>query len=104
MQYETLEMRKMTGGCGAEVFGIDLANDLSNRQWDELRHVFFDHGVIFFRDQHLTPEQHIAFARRWGPIDVNKYFVPVDGYPEFRAGRQGEGTEDQYRRRLAHRS
>ena len=82
MQYETLEMRKMTGGCGAEVLGIDLANDLSNRQWDELRHVFFDHGVIFFRDQHLTPEQHIAFARRWGPIDVNKYFVPVDGYPE----------------------
>jgi taurine dioxygenase len=82
MQYETLEVRKMTGGCGAEVLGLNLAAEFSNRQWDELRHVFFDHGVIFFRDQKLTPEQHIAFARRWGAIDVNKYFVPVDGYPE----------------------
>src|SRR5579871_4418718 len=51
MQYETLEVRKVTGGCGAEILGLNLANDLSNRQWDELRHVFFDHGVIFFRNQ-----------------------------------------------------
>lgn len=82
MAYETITVRKLTGGCGAEVLGINLAKDFSNRQWDELRHVFFDHGVIFFRDQELTPEQHIAFARRWGPIDVNKFFVPAPGYPE----------------------
>ena len=82
MSYDTLTVSKLTGGCGAEVHGLDLARDLSNRQWDELRHVFFDHGVIFFRDQQLTPEQHIAFARRWGTIDVNKFFVPVPGYPE----------------------
>src|SRR5215218_1927985 len=80
--YETITVQKLTGGCGAEVLGIDLAKDLGNRQWDELRQVFLDNGVIFFRDQQLTPEQHIAFARRWGPIDVNKFFVPAPGYPE----------------------
>ena len=56
-------MRKLAG-CGAEVLGLDL-NSLSNRQWDEVQRAFTEHGVIFFRDQHLTPDQHIAFARRW---------------------------------------
>ena len=37
---------------------------------------------IFFRDQKLTPEQHIEFARRWAPIDVNRFFKAVQGYPE----------------------
>ena len=82
MELETITVRKLTGGCGAEVSGINLAKDLSNRQWDELRQVFFDEGVIFFRDQELTPEQHIAFARRWAPIDINKFFTAAPGYPE----------------------
>ena len=55
---------------------------MSNRQWDEVQHAFAEHGVIFFRDQKLTPEQHIAFARRWAPIDVNRFFTAVPGYPE----------------------
>ena len=80
MAYETVEVRK-TEGCGAEVLGIDL-RAMSNRQWDEVQRAFAEHGVIFFRDQTLTPEQHIEFARRWGPIDINRYFPAVSGYPE----------------------
>jgi len=80
MAYESIDVRKLAG-CGAEVLGLDL-NSLSNRQWDEVQRAFTEHGVIFFRDQHLTPDQHIAFARRWGTIDVNRYFTPVAGYPE----------------------
>jgi len=81
MAYETVEVRRLTGGCGAEVLGVDLES-MSNRQWDEVQQAFTEHGVIFFRDQELTPEQHIAFARRWGPIDINRYFTPVAGHPE----------------------
>jgi len=81
MTYETIQVRRLTGGCGAEISGVDLAR-LSNRQWEEVRHAFVDNGVIFFRDQDLTPEQHIQFARRWGPIDINRFFTPVEGYPE----------------------
>ncbi|HEY2873904.1 MAG TPA: TauD/TfdA family dioxygenase, partial [Reyranella sp.] len=81
MTYETVEVRKLTGGCGAEVLGVDL-KALSNRQWGEVQAAFAEHGVIFFRDQELTPEQHIAFAQRWAPIDVNKFFKHVEGHPE----------------------
>ena len=81
MKYETIDVRKVTGGCGAEILGIDL-NALSNSQWSEVQRAFVEHGVVFFRDQKLTPEQHIAFARRWAPIDVNRFFKSVEGYPE----------------------
>ncbi len=81
MGYETIDVRKIDGGCGAEVLGIDV-KAMSNRQWDEVQAAFVEHGVIFFRDQDLTPDQHIAFARRWAPIDINRYFTPVAGYPE----------------------
>lgn len=81
MNYETVRIRRLTNGCGAEVLDVDL-NALSNRQWAEVQQAFVEHGVIFFRDQALTPEQHLAFARRWGPIDINRFFKPVDGYPE----------------------
>src|SRR5262245_26225547 len=81
MPYEAVQVHKLTGGCGAEVPGVDLAA-MSNRQWDEVQQAFVEHGVIFFRDQKLTPEQHIEFARRWAPIDVNRFFKAVPGYPE----------------------
>lgn len=81
MTYETVQVQKLTGGCGAEVLGVDL-NVMSNRQWDEVQRAFVEHGVVFFRDQKLTPEQHLAFARRWGPIDVNRFFKAASGYPE----------------------
>jgi taurine dioxygenase len=77
----TIQVSRLTGGCGAEVSGVDLAR-ISDRQWHEVRRAFVEHGVIFFRDQHLTPEEHIAFARRWGPIDINRFFKPVEGHPE----------------------
>ncbi len=76
-----LTVRPMTGGCGAEVLGVDLA-DLSNSDWQGVRDAFSDFGVIFFRDQSLTPEQHIAFARRWGKIDINKFFRADATHPE----------------------
>ena len=81
MPYETVQVRKLTGGCGAEILGVDV-KAMSNRQWDEIQAAFTEHGVIFFRDQKLTPEQHLEFARRWAPIDVNRFFKAVEGYPE----------------------
>lgn len=80
MSYDSVQVQKLSG-CGAEVLGVDL-NKLSNRQWDEIQRAFVEHGVIFFRDQKITPEQHIAFARRWGDIDINRFFTPVAGHPE----------------------
>ncbi|PKQ03682.1 MAG: taurine dioxygenase [Alphaproteobacteria bacterium HGW-Alphaproteobacteria-11] len=76
-----IEVRKMTGGCGAEVLGVDIASP-SNSDMEAIRAAYRDYGVIFFRDQKLTPEEHIAFARRWGDIDINKFFPANGQYPE----------------------
>ncbi|MBM3645761.1 MAG: TauD/TfdA family dioxygenase [Alphaproteobacteria bacterium] len=81
MSYETIKVRKLTGGCGAEVLGVDL-RQLGNRQWEEVQRAFAEFGVIFFRDQTLEPAEHLAFARRWGPIDINRFFPTVPGHPE----------------------
>ena len=80
--YQTIDVRPVTGALGAEILGIDLAAELDERRFAELRAAYDEFGVIFFRDQALSPEQHLAFARRWGAINVNRFFQPVAGYPE----------------------
>src|SRR5258706_1629909 len=81
MAYDAIEVRKLTGGCGAEGLGADV-RALSNSQWGEVQRAFAEHGVIFFRDQKLTPAEHLRFARPWAPIDVNRFFKAVEGHPE----------------------
>jgi taurine dioxygenase len=75
-------IRKASAALGAEILGVDLAQPLPTETIDEIRQALFDFGVIFFRDQQLTPDQHLAFARQFGDINVNRFFTPVDGYPE----------------------
>ena len=76
-----LHVRPVSPAVGAEISGVDLAEPLSPETLAEIRGALFTHGVIFFRDQHLTPEEHVAFARRFGEINVNRFFKPVDGFP-----------------------
>src|SRR5437764_9752300 len=66
---------------GAEIGGVDLAKPLKDEALGEIRRAFGEYGVVFFRDQHLSPEQHIAVAERFGPIDINRFFAHVSGYP-----------------------
>lgn len=72
---------KPCAGVGAEVLGIDLAGDISDASFKKIRKAYADHGVIFFRDQEITPNQHIEFAERWGDIVVNRFFTPVNKHP-----------------------
>jgi len=79
--FDTISVQPTTPHLGAEISGVDLG-DLDDRQFNEIRQAFVDHGVIFFHGQELTPDQHIEFAKRWGQINVNRFFHPVDGYPQ----------------------
>jgi taurine dioxygenase len=76
-----IRVRPVSPAVGAEIDGIDLANPMSSATFTAIRDALFTHGVIFFRDQHLTPDEHVAFARRFGEINVNRFFKTVDGYP-----------------------
>ena len=77
----TIEIAPVASALGAEIRGVDLSEELSDADTATIRDAFGRYGVIFFRDQDLTPEQHIAFAERWGEIEVNRFFRPVEGHP-----------------------
>jgi taurine dioxygenase len=71
----------MSPKCGVEVSGIQLA-DAEGDSMEAIKQAIYEHGVAVFRDQEFTPEQHIAFAKRWGGIDINQYFPLEEKYPE----------------------
>lgn len=75
-----VDVRRMSGHCGAEIFGIDL-NTLDDSGFDVIRDALFDAGVVVLRDQALEPPAHIALAERFGKIDVNRFFTPVADWP-----------------------
>ncbi|MEO0936941.1 MAG: TauD/TfdA family dioxygenase [Pseudomonadota bacterium] len=74
-------MRKLSGLCGAELTGARLEGAGAD-VLDAARAALFQHGVVTFPDQHLSPAAHLTFARHLGEIDVNRFFTPVEGYPE----------------------
>jgi taurine dioxygenase len=81
MTNASIAVRPVSTAVGAEILGLDLADTLPDATVDAIRNALFQHGVVFFRDQKLTPEQHVAFAERFGVINVNRFFKTVDGHP-----------------------
>jgi taurine dioxygenase len=80
--YEILTVDKLTPIIGAEIGDIDLAKPLSNRQFVEINRALAENLVIFFRDQHLTAEQHIAFGLRFGELHVHPAAPHEEDAPE----------------------
>lgn len=69
--FERLKVAPLTPSIGAEISGIDLAEEQDEAVIAEIRAALLAYKVIFFRDQFITPEQHIAFARRFGPLEIH---------------------------------
>ncbi|HEY8216968.1 MAG TPA: TauD/TfdA family dioxygenase [Acidimicrobiia bacterium] len=72
-----LELDPLTGVLGAEVRGVDLA-DLDDATFDALRRALAEHLVLFFPDQHLTPDEHRAFATRFGEAEIHPFIPKLD--------------------------
>lgn len=70
------------GGVGAFVRGIDIARDVNGNVAGELKSALGEHGVLFFRDQNITEEDHIAFAEQFGEINVNRFFAKNEKFPK----------------------
>jgi len=69
---------------GAEISGIDLAGPIDDADFAAIERAYNNHGVIFFRDQHIKPPQQVAFTRRFGEIEFNVFGErwSVPGSPE----------------------
>src|SRR3954467_442573 len=85
--YETIGVEKLTPIIGAEISGVDIGklvsdDSRSNRQHDEVHRALAENLVIFFRDQHITPDQHLAFGRLFGELHVHPAAPHEPGKPE----------------------
>jgi len=80
--YETISVDKLTPIIGAEIDGVNLAGPISNRQMDEVHRALAENLVIFFRDQNLTPEQHLAFGRNFGDLHIHPAAPHAPGHEE----------------------
>jgi taurine dioxygenase len=78
----TLDIRPVAGALGAEIHGVDLAHDASDETIAEIRQALLDRLVIFFRDQDISPDQHLAFAKRFGETVEYPLVKGLEGYPE----------------------
>jgi taurine dioxygenase len=77
-----IEARKVSGALGAEIGGVDLARPLSREDCSEIRRLWLEHLVIFFRNQPLTEKQYMAFAAQFGEPVEYPFVKGLDGYPE----------------------
>ena len=85
----TMQLRALSAHVGMEITGIDIAR-INDAGFARVKSAVAEHGVVVLRDQSLTPEQHIALAKRWGGIDVNNYFPSNGAYPEIAEVRKAE--------------
>ena len=76
-----MQIVKTSDAVGARVEDVDVKS-LTDDQFAEIKSAFLANGALFFPGQKLAPEDHIAFAQRWGGIDYNRFFKRREGYPE----------------------
>lgn len=68
-------------GAGIEIRGVDI-RDADDATFGRVRDLFHQHGLVFLRDQQLSEIDHIALARRFGTINVNRFFIKHPDHPE----------------------
>lgn len=85
-----MDITPVSSGVGANVTDIDLRT-LDDAGHAQLEAGWAEHGVLFFRNQTLTPEERLAFAERFAPADVNKFFGTVEGHPAIAEVRKEPG-------------
>ena len=82
LRFAGFGVRQVSPTIGAEVDGIDLTGPLDDAVVDELANALHAFKVLFFRDQPLTPDQHVAFARRFGELEIHPFIRSNPERPE----------------------
>ena len=77
-----LTLRKLSYALGAEVCNVDVSKPMSEVYFGEIYDAFLSHGILLFRGQDITREQHIDFSRRFGELDRHDA-LPRDRHPDY---------------------
>lgn len=76
-------VNRLAEHLGAEISDVDLTNPLSDATFADVSRAFFENQVVVFRSQHLTPDQQIAFTRRFGALEQHvRVESRLPGHPE----------------------
>ncbi len=78
----SIKVCKLSYALGAEVCDIDVTAPMSETAFGDIYQAFLDHGILLFRDQDITREQHIEFSRRFGELDQHEA-LPLDRHPQY---------------------
>src|SRR5260370_24266862 len=78
----TIRVNRIAGALGAEISGVDLPRPLSDAAIGQIRAALLDNLVIFLHDQQLSPEQQLAFGRRFGELQVHEFVGGMAAQPE----------------------
>lgn len=77
-----LDVVPLSGTIGALIRGIDVRR-IDDATVAAIRQVWLDRKVVFFPEQHLTPEEHLVFASRFGaPTEGHPVIPGIAGHPE----------------------
>jgi len=82
-QAQAFELRPLPGPVGAEIIGLDLSRELAAADFARVHQAHLDHHLLVFRDQRITPQQHIDFSRRFGRLMIHVlHQFHLAGHPE----------------------
>ena len=81
MKKNKIDVQPISNSVGAEITGVDLGEPLTNFAYRKIRKALCEWGVIFFREQNITPDQHLNFGKKFGELHVSKTIPKVPGYP-----------------------
>ena len=81
-RYDGFTVAPLGATIGGEVSGVDLTRPMEKELVAELRRALLDYKVLFFRDQPLTAESHVAFARQFGELEIHPFNVSNTSQPE----------------------
>lgn len=94
----SVRVTPVTAMIGATIEGVDLHAPLEPDDQKAIASALLEHGVIFFRDQPLTPDEHVAFAEQFGAIGVSPISADADMRPEVlvldQVSPEGEGADN----------
>jgi taurine dioxygenase len=78
-----LQIKPASEHVGAEISDVNLAASLSNDTFEKIEGAYNGYSLLIFRDQQLSPEQQIAFARRFGELEISpRTQFALPGYAE----------------------
>ena len=82
LRWDDFDVELVGATIGGEVSGVDLTRPLPDEVIAELRRALLDYKVLFFRDQPLTPAEHVRFARRFGELEIHPFIPSNTDQPE----------------------